>query len=159
MNDADEKQSEQGVFLTLSDSTDLVMHNGKLVSVSHMLADKEKTSPDMAKVRYHDKIDAPTPSMPGHFTLSLRASMFYVLSDLLVKEDPGGGNKEILQTHLGGAVPYGIWSTVCTDLIWIVKWSAKGLQPVRPIISVTSQFEVPAGQALLLRRTPNMKSE
>ena len=76
--------------------------------------------------------------------LEKAASVVYALLD--VPSELKDGDKVISQQHVASVLPWATWKTSHTDVIWMVKWSPKGLVPIRPVVLVTTPFEVEQGK-------------
>ena len=141
---------DNAILFALKDSNDLVVHGGKLVTLSEVLGNKAKTAPDDAEVRYHSKRDSPLPGDAAHFVLEVQHKVIYVLTDTPQKSDDEGV-KSLPHSHIASALPHQCWrAPPWSDIIWSTKWSAKGLSPVRPSVLVTREFTVPPGNAVCL---------
>ena len=66
-----------------------------------------------------------------------------------VKDDESEGVlPPALQTQVGALVPVQAWATRATAVVWVVKWGATGLVPVRPMVVMTSEAVILPGRAL-----------
>ena len=136
------------VIFKISGSDDLVMFNGTLMTVGEVVAAQTITVPMEEPIKYHHMTRKPKRDDPAYFETSANVKVAFVFND--VATETVDGNKEVTQASLASTLPADTWNSSLTQLVWSVKWGAKGLHPNRPQILVTSLFEVPSKSALLL---------
>ena len=85
--------------------------------------------PLKAKVAYHTMTDNPTPDDMSAFSLALKYNHAWK-SDGGVKPECA----DLVTTPCAGWIGYDQWNTVSTALTWIMKWTSRGLSPVRPLV-------------------------
>lgn len=56
-----------------------------------------------------------------------------------------------LQTSMAGLLPSKLWTTEFTEIIWMVKVTAKGITPVRPVVICKKPFVLQKEHFLQLR--------
>ena len=54
------------------------------------------------------------------------------------------------QTSIGSKIPFSEWNSSVAGMYWLVRWSTKGLAPVRPLIHLKAEAVLPSGRALAL---------
>ena len=59
---------------------------------------------------------------------------------------------EIPQTAAGGLIQLGKWNTDLVKVVWSVKWATSGLMPIRPILVLFAEGNLPSGKALKLSK-------
>ena len=83
------------------------------------------------------------------FSLSTKADVYFRLEDLPAQEMVDGV-KQISQGHLASAIPITTWTTPYTAVVWLARWTLKGLQPSRPQVLFTKDMVLPSKKALKL---------
>ena len=58
---------------------------------------------------------------------------------------------ELIQTSMAGLLPSKLWTTEFTEIIWMVKVTAKGITPVRPVVICKKPFVLQKEHFLQLR--------
>ena len=54
--------------------------------------------------------------------------------------------KVVLQGHAAGLAPCGRWIDMSVaSIVWVMRWAAKGLTPVRPFVITTGDIKFFAG--------------
>ena len=66
----------------------------------------------------------------------------------LPKDDQG---TEISAHSFGVKCDYSYWGSDMSQVMWHVRWTQKGLMPVKPAVHLTNRVSLPAGRALLLK--------
>lgn len=140
------------VPFTLTDSTDSVLHENKIQSVGQVVAQKRALTPLSASVCYHELVDQPNAEDAKHFILTLKSPIAFRPENAPTTEDKKDkdGCYTLPQTSMAGCLDTLAWETKHTSITWAVKWQARGLQPVRPVVVVTRKLTVKAGQAVEL---------
>ena len=110
----------------LSTSDDLVVVGTETLCLKDVVEEKRTEDPLKAKVAYHDMVD----NASTGFTLTVKHRHAWKSE---ASERPGNV-EAVLTKACAGWVPHGAWTTRSTAMTWIVKWVAKGLQPVRPLV-------------------------
>lgn len=103
-----------------------------------------------------ETVEHPQPNNPGWFKLNPKIEVAFRPADAKASQvksegQDGGPNKEVLQAHLASVIPPEKWATVCTGVVWLVRWVSKGLQPIRPVVALTSDIQVSPGKAVELK--------
>ena len=138
----------------LHDSNSLVVFEGKVATVGQVVAQKRALTPLSVVICYHDLVEQPTPEDAKHFVLQVKNQVLFRPENAPAPEDKksAGGCVTVALTSLAGCVETSCWETSRTHLLWAVKWSARGLQPVRPMIVLAASTTVTAGQAVELAK-------
>ena len=55
-----------------------------------------------------------------------------------------------LQSAMACLVPPSTWNTSLSQVVWQVKFSGKGLTPIRPVVVFNESFDLESGQWLQL---------
>ena len=128
------------VFKMVDQGTEVIF-NGNYVSVGDVLLEQRKKKPD-CQVNYHTA--ECLPSDPSKVSVkTTRQVAFEGLDD----EQPGG---KVSVTNLGNRCELELWKTKFSDVVWHVRWTAKGLMPIKPSVVFTEDIAIPAGHAALL---------
>ena len=120
----------------LASSSDFVVFNSAVVELSKVVADQRQKKPD-AEVCYHNiKVDM---TDPRTFTLSVSHRVAFFPKQEEDKDVNVGniGKKESIQT----------WTAGSLILLWVVRWSAKGLMCVKPQLHLRGTLCLPPGRA------------
>ena len=80
---------------------------------------------------------------PNKFTLTQTHRILF-----LPKEDQG---TEISAHSFGVKCDHSYWGSDMSQVMWHVRWTQKGLMPVKPAVHLTNRVSLPAGRALLLK--------
>ena len=91
--------------------------------------------PLKAKIAYHNMVDNPTPEDMAAFSLIIKYKHVW-------KSEAGNrpDSKDLLTAACGGWIGYKDWDTASTAVTWMMKWSSKGLTPVRPLVVSTKSM-------------------
>ncbi len=140
--------ADNEVLFLLSNASDLVYFQGKTQSMKAIMAEKRKTSPLDTKVLYHKLVEAPSPEDSSFFKFELAHRCVFKCEDVPSAKQEEDGKKTVPWTHLAGCFRSDKWTTDLSELVWSVKWTARGLQPVRPLIVLRAAVKIQPGQAL-----------
>ena len=114
-------------LFALQSSNDNVMLGNVLKTIRQVVEERRSTNPDV-KINYHKINETPQENDPGAFGLDRLNDIFFVPS---VSDDP---KASVGQSAVARIVPIGSWTRGIAGLTWVVKWTSKGLMPVRPQI-------------------------
>ena len=150
-----DEPSEQDLVFDLSDAHTEVVFGNKVLTLKDVMEEKRKVSPLTALVCYHDLVDAPTPEDSKFFRLTKKYSIAFVPEATPPpKEEASEDEKKTLPwSSLAGMLSPQQWRTNFTTILWQVKWVAKGLQPMRPVVVLKQAVTVPPGSACELTQT------
>lgn len=145
---------EADVPFHLKDATDLVLMDGKVRSVGQILKDKRAISPLEVKILYHDMQDTPRPEDSAHFTLTLKTTVLFRPEALTVKEEQKAPDGAVTLPHssVAGCLDTKAWDNLATRVLWSVKWTARGLSPVRPHVCLKANCKIAVGQAVAFQQ-------
>ena len=88
----------------------------------------------------------------GKFSCEQKHSIWFVPAEEEQKKKNGAADSQkLLQMSVGSRMPLTVWPSHCCSIVWVVKWGILGLTPVRPIVCMTTEANIPAGRALALQ--------
>ena len=148
----------QAVPYKLTSDNDIVVFNGAITTIAKVL-DEKLTKDPKAVMAYHKHTD--NPNEPGRFDIEQTHNVVFHRGGKNTKTKKKGEEKgqddpasdpedktDPTQNNLGGHVPPATWNSHSCAFIWHVKWTAKGLMPIKPDVRFTSEFILPTGRAL-----------
>ena len=150
---ADDGPRPSDVVFHVKDADSLVFLDGKLQTLEAVVAAKRAVSPLEVKILYHDLKEKPRSDNAKWFETVLKFSTLFRPESAPVKEEQkekNGVEVNLPYTSLAGCLDPGHWDTKLSKVVWCVKWTDRGLSPVRPIVMLTKNFQVPPGQAIEL---------
>ena len=107
----------------LQSDQDLVAVHGQAVTLGEVMAYQRSNKPD-CHICYHN-MDVSMED-PKKFTLDLTHKVVF---------QPKDDNVPEVSTHnLGYKEKLESWSSEALQLLWVVRWTAKGLMPVKPAV-------------------------
>ena len=109
----------------------------------HKKHDQKAASDPQAEICYHKVehlVDDPT---KFKITQALRVAF-------IRKDDEPAGNTKYSQGSVGISAPYEVWSGTAFRLMWIMRWTAKGLMPVKPVVYSVVDIDLLAGRAICM---------
>eukprot|EP00435_Cladocopium_sp_Y103_P075831 s119_g66.t1 len=132
--EAAEAVREADVLYKLQDANDRVILDGTFTTVGKIIKEKRALSPLEVKVLYHDLADKPKADDATFFELSTKHQVLFRPESAPVKEEQKGaeGHVKLSYTSLAGCVDTSVWQNLATEIVWSVRWTARGLSPVRP---------------------------
>ena len=145
---------EKGLLFQLASSDALVCLNGAVQTISEVLFNQRKIKPE-ATVCYHkatpsgQKTDGQT-----LFDFKLTHKICFVPPTKRDAPDEGAEkpSKEESLTFTNIASRESAADLQCASLIWHVRWTVKGLQPLKPMIHLTKKLCLAAGQCCKLKQ-------
>ena len=151
-NSANKDLNEADVKFELKSTDDFIRIGSSMITLGTALAERRKSRPaSTASVMYHDLVDAPTDDDPSRQTLSVKHDMVWRPdAGAPVKKEDNAHYTTMDHKHIAGAVPTNLWRNGVTDIVWTVRWSLKGLTPVRPAVALVVATNVTASKALPL---------
>ena len=140
----------------LRDANTQVLFEGKVTTVGKLVAQKRALTPLSVNVCYYELIEQPLPGEATFFKLNQKSLVLFRPETAPVPEDKKGpdGSCQLPFTSMAGCLSTSCWQTAWTKVLWSVKWCAKGLQPIRPVISTSQSICVPQGKAVELTANP-----
>ena len=130
----------------------LVCLNGTVATVSEVLAKQRESKPE-AEVCYHKA--SIIPEKPGSFNFHRKQMIAFVPngpSQRLEEENKEATKEEAIScSNIGCREPVATYSKLTNaQIIWTVKWTIKGLQPVKPQLHLLKKVCLPVGKSCKL---------
>ncbi len=117
-----------------------VLFNSTLMTLGEVVGQRQATHPD-CKIAYHTM--QPLAESPGDFSCESQYEIFFVPEKCV--------DNTATQMNIGAKVgQVKPWLSTCTSLVWSVRWTGKGLGPLRPVIVLTKDLELPSGRCVCL---------
>ena len=141
---------ERGLLFQISSADTLVCLNGSVQTISDALSNQRKVKPE-AGVCYHKA----TPSGQKNdgqtlFDFKLTHKICFVPPTKRDGQDEGdkpGKEESLTFTNIACREPSATFGALeSATLIWHVRWTVKGLQPLKPMIHLTKKLCLAAGQ-------------
>ena len=130
---------EDGVIVFDATShKDLVVFNDVVLELGKVVMDQREKKPD-AQVCYH-KIDIANED-PKTFTLTLEHNISCFPQD----SDKGAPTT---CNNVATKFQTATWASNTLAMMWMVRWSTKGLMPVKPVVHLLGSVDFPPGRAL-----------
>ena len=141
---ADQQPEAGSIPFTLTSHKDLIMINGTLMTLGDAIA-KQRVTDVTARISYHEMI--PVDGSPGEFTVKCIHHVWFTK-----KPDSEGTAAAAAHTHLSIAsvLDHNEWNTRASKLVWVVRWTAKGLMPVKAAAVLTQSGKLATGRAVKL---------
>ena len=135
----------------LENQDDLVQLNNTTISVGKALARQHESKPD-AKICYHTiTIDTNDPSK-----MTFQQTHRIVFENEL---DRNGKPAELSNANFAAKEEYQSWaSSPAAQVIWAVRWTAKGLQPIKPVLVLQGSCVLAPGRCLYILGKPAEQS-
>ena len=134
--------TQSSVEFLLGDDETMVVLNNVLVTVGWVVGEKRKQVP-AAKVAYHTMEDKA--GSAGGFVLQQKHNVCWVN-----KADEDGAGDAVNQSNIAGKLAPAEWGTAAIKVVWIVRWTTKGLMPARPAVYLVGKTALSTGRALSL---------
>ena len=127
--------------------------DGKVTTVGQIIKEKRAISPLDTKVLYHEMQDKPTAEDSFFFILKEKpdCKVLFRPENVPVKPEQKGadGHVNLAYSSVAGCLPTSCWqNNLATEILWSVKWTARGLTPVRPNICLKEPCKIQAGHAI-----------
>ena len=128
----------------LTDSSMLVQFGSSCKPLGPIVEEHRAVDPTTAKVAYHELQDNPLPEDQTAFKLTVKHPQTWKFENSPVKAEPNA-----IQTGAcAGLVSYQNWNSRFTTLTWLMRWTNKGLTPVRPLIIAKTDVVITPNAAL-----------
>ena len=131
-------------------SAEFVLHNGKLESLGEILQARE-TEKGKAAVCYHE-VAVKAGEALGQYQITRKHEVYFKPNAKVLAEEDGTELK--LQTgtsSFAALVPFtGFQKFQHVRVLWAVKWTLKGLMPVKPVVCLHAEVLLPPGKAMKL---------
>ena len=112
-------------------SDDLIQLGHDVRSLGAVLEEARLSDPMKVKLAYHTVVDNLTQEDKVVFTATLNYRHAWRSEPGEVQTSPEGG---LVNKPCAGWFNREKWDNAATALTWIMKWTTKGLTPVRPIV-------------------------
>ena len=132
-----QEANEKSIELQFASSEDLVVLGGSMQKLGQVLKDMREKKPD-CRICYFDIVE--DPQSVGAFTLKATHRVIFQKKD--------GEEGQIGKHNLGMKLPFR--SSPLLKVIWHVRWTTKGLTPVKPACHVMGQVNLASEEALRL---------
>lgn len=132
---AGQELPSKGVELNLSSHADTVILNGSVVTLGQAIGEMRQKKPD-CRVAYFEMV--PGESLNEFQLRPTRRVMF------CGKDTPDGN--AVARHNCGWLLP----QKTCLSTVWHMRWSAKGLIPVKPALHLLGFVELEAGRGIQL---------
>ena len=127
----------EGITFRLHSSEDKVIFNGAVSPLSKIIAEQRQKKPD-CQICYHKL--AVDDTDPKKFALEQTHKVVFC-----PKEESG----EVNINSLAAKEALHSWnSSQCLEILWVVRWTAKGLMPVKPAVYLKGSVVLAVGRAL-----------
>ena len=113
-----------------------VVFNGVVVPVGKVVMEQRLKKTD-AQVAYH-KLEMNLQD-PHKFVLTQTHKIAFVSKD--------EGAAELAASTIGMKEEVSVWNSQCLQVLWNVRWTAKGLMPVKPSVHLKGNLNLLAGRA------------
>lgn len=141
---------EADLLFELTGSSDNVLMGATYMTLGQVIAAKRACAPADAFIGFHEIQDAPTDSdvkafkaVRGAHALHFRPDTVQMKTD---QEIP-----TVQSQNFASLLPSKVWSNWCTQVTWSMRWppsTSKGLQPVRPFVTMKANTTIPAGMGV-----------
>ena len=129
---------EKSIHFKISSQDDLVVLNGIVMDVGSVVREERKKRPD-AQICYHSiKVDE---ADPQKFCIDLT---HYVV---FIPKAEGLADKDFNCNNIAVKEELKVWNTSVLHTLWVVRWTAKGLMPVKPTVHLTGSLTLLPGKA------------
>ena len=132
---------EKGLLFTLTGSEDYVVLNNVVTELGKVYQDQMKTKPD-AVICYH-KVTTDTANAKK-FTLTQTHQICFV-----PVEQAATDKETTTQNNIASKEDVKHWNSGIMHVLWAVRWTAKGLQPIKPVVHLKGELVIPPGRACL----------
>lgn len=151
---AEGETREADVVFKLCDSNSVVLCAGKATTVGQMVKEKRAISPLDVKIMYHDMTEKPSANDPTFFSLTCKNEILFRPEAVQVKEEQRGegGVVKLPYTSVASCLATADWETLATCIIWSVRWTARGLSPVRPNVCLKTNVQIQPGHAICFQK-------
>jgi hypothetical protein len=140
------KEGEAGLMeFKIADQNTMVFFNNMVMTVGKVLQDQRKKKPD-CNICYHTI--TPDDSDPAKFECVQNHRVVFTLKDKDKESSGAGDDGELNQSSIASKEATKSWSTSVLITLWSVRWSAKGLMPVKPLVFICAGASLPVGRSL-----------
>jgi hypothetical protein len=145
---------DRAVLFTLTNSEEEVLHGNQLARVGDLVFTERVKKPD-ATVCYHSLQLVTAAENPRSFTLLRQYDVYYMPKAAApANPNPEGEGLQLgpkAQLSICAFLPLSrLMNLTHARVTWAVKWSAKGLSPIKPQLVLQTACVLPPGMALKL---------
>eukprot|EP00435_Cladocopium_sp_Y103_P047494 s156_g14.t1 len=141
----------------LRDANDTVIMENKITSLGQVIKEKRAISPLEIKLMYHALVEKPTAEDSSFFKCEGKQDqqVLFRTENVPVKDEQRSADGCVTLPHgsLAGCLPTASWHNLATHVVWTVRWTARGLNPVRPLVCLKEKCIIKQGQALAFQAT------
>ena len=138
---AKETMDEKAIPFTITSAEDVVCLNGRVMTIRDALQQQRKTKPE-AGVCYHT-VKVPEENASS-FHFSTTHTVAYMPAGQGGKNKKDGGEEDagsdagvVTANNVAAREPFKTWeSSPSLKLVWWVRWTVKGLSPVKPMLHI-----------------------
>ena len=145
---------EKAIIFDIKKPDQLVCLQGTLQTISEVLNQQRSKNPE-CQITYHNA--EMIPDKPGLFNFTQTLKVGFVPAGAKGAEaskaeekDDGTDNKVTAANIAAREKPSVFDGSDCVALVWWVRWTVKGLQPVKPMIHILKKVTLSQGQACKL---------
>ena len=140
LKDDDGAAQPASILFQLTDPDTVVMHDNVAMPLIKLLMSKRQASSSAVKLCYH-KIawDVATPE----------ACKIELTHKVAFVPDATEAAKLTVHNFAAKEAP-GYWETETTHILWHVRWTVKGLMPIKPVVSLKGDLTLEGNQALAI---------
>ena len=129
---------EKSLQFKISSQDDLVVLNGIVMDVGTVVRDQRATKPD-AQICYHSiKVDE---ADPQKFNIEVTHNVVFT------PKNEGLADKDLYCHNIVTKEELKVWNTDVLKTLWVVRWTAKGLMPVKPVVHLNGSLNLLPGRA------------
>ena len=129
---------EKSLQLKISSQDDLVVLNGIVMEVGTVVKDQRSKKPD-AQICYHSiKVDE---ADPQKFNIEVTHNVVFT------PKNEGLADNDLNCHNIATKEELKVWNTDVLNTLWVVRWAAKGLMPVKPVVHLNGSLHLLPGRA------------
>jgi hypothetical protein len=140
---------EKSVPFVLKSSSDYICFNNAIVDLGQVVQ-QQRTKNPTANICYHSMVHDPNDSK--QFTLTNTHKVAFIPRDDGADKEKEGDNKSPTGGNIAVFEDVKTWESESMSIIWICRWTTKGLMPVKPAVYLRGELVVPPGRAALLSK-------
>ena len=132
------------VIFEFHSSNDLVVFNGVVMPIGTVYLEKAKNEAKV-KIAYHD-VGTQDPHDPSQFPITMTHKVGFAFN--YDAEDKAGDDNKA--TMMAAKCEPSMWNTKVTRVLWQVRWTPKGLTPIKPSVYNLADITLLPGRCLKL---------
>lgn len=148
--DGEQHNVEKEVLFELSPSSLINVQGGNPLGYVSDVIQKQRASDPKAQIAYHKITEDPSPDDAAKLSITLEARVVFIPSATSVNEEgeeKDKGKAKSIIARAAALLPATAWKTHCTSVVWLARWAALGLTPVKPQVILTKEVVLEPGQA------------